>query len=600
VKAPLSFLLYALWFGLTTGVVEVAILAARKVVLHRLVFFGPDIVWMSPLMDALLFVAVGLVLLAASRVFPTAATQRFAILVFAFLAILAQLLKYPRLHWAAALVLAAGTAFQASRLLGVREARFKAFVRRSTPWLVAVLAILATSAVVRRARAEERANGAPPPIAGEAPSVLLVVLDTVRSQSLGVQGYPRATSPQLDRLARQGARFANALATAPWTTPSHRSLFTGLFPFEFRKGGGTPAGHTTLADVLRARGYLTAGFVANVELCGSETGLSRGFAHYEDYRVSLAELVLSASLTERLVNNRWTRRLVDYHDNLGRKTAPDVNRAFLAWLDEQGPRHPFFAFLNYYDTHEPYLPPEPFASRFGSARERKNALIWHHRHQGARLEKEKMSAREIQGELDAYEGSIAYLDDQMGALLEELRARGRLQNTVLVVTSDHGEQFGEHGLFTHKNSLYRQVLQVPLVISFPSRVPAAVIVDDPVTLRDVAATILDLLAVPGRPLPGSSLTRFWSRAGEVDSAADGLVLSELGADRSLVRDGYHFIQTGDGEEALYDFSNDPLETRDLDGSPQGRRVEEGLKAFLDRTIGPPGPVPEEDLGTGTQ
>src|SRR5262249_28090056 len=148
--------------------------------------------------------------------------------------------------------------------------------------------------------------------------------------------------------AKTAVRFDRAMATAPWTLPSHAAMFTGRFPRELSADFRAPldGAHPTLAETLGARGYLTAGFVANTYFCNVENGLSRGFAHYEDYLVSPSEFALSASLSRAILNHDVVRRLINYHDVIGRKMAEEINRAFLLWLERQRKR-PFFAFLNY-------------------------------------------------------------------------------------------------------------------------------------------------------------------------------------------------------------------------------------------------------------
>src|SRR5262249_3466064 len=144
------------------------------------------------------------------------------------------------------------------------------------------------------------------------------------------------------------------------------------------------------------------------------------------------------------------------------------------------PQKPFFAFLNYFDAHGPYLPPPPFNRKFGDGGPQPDLMV-----------RRTWSPQEIQRSIDAYDGALSYLDEQLGILLDKLKNQHLLENTLIVVTSDHGEQFGEHGLFDHANSLYRPLLHVPLVISYPPRVPASIRISHPVTLVNLPSTILD-------------------------------------------------------------------------------------------------------------
>jgi arylsulfatase A-like enzyme len=206
---------------------------------------------------------------------------------------------------------------------------------------------------------------------------------------------------------------------------------------------------------------------------------------------------------------------------------------------------------------------------------------------------------------DAYDGGLTFLDDRVGRLLADLERRKLLENTLVIVTADHGEQFGEHGLVDHGNSLYRPLLHVPLVVSFPGRAPSGKIVEAPVTLRDLPSTILELARVPhDRTLPGKSLSRHWTNTTETSDAKASPVLSEVryargastvhplsrGDMASLVENGYHYIRNGADEEELYDFQNDPDELRNLSKDPQHRLALERLRGTLqglmreDRTI----------------
>ncbi len=618
---PSDLLLTAIWFGLLTGFTEVVLRwTIQKGFFHIWLFYGPHFVWMAPLAEALLFALLAGLFLLVTRLRPGLLSARAGFFVPAFLSFLTLALMLPGLHPLAALLLAVGMALHVSRFLAARARGFLSLVRRSAGWAAAIVLLLGAGVFGWRALEERQAIAALPPATPGAPNVLLIVLDTVRAQSLSLYGFERPTSPQLERLARTGVRFDHAISTAPWTSPSHFSMMTGRFPHELIQQWKVPMDDTypTLAEVLGGKGYTSGGFVANVEYAGYESGLSRGFGHFEDYPASFAELVLSSSLAQAIVNNQNVRNLIGQHQILGRKTAEDVNKDFLGWLSRQDRTRPFFVFLNFYDAHELYLPPHPWDDEFGSEAKRDEKRIWHFKRRAkVPHKKEESQASVIQAELDAYHGSIAYLDDQLGRLFDELQARGLLDDTVVIVTADHGEQFGEHGKFEHGNSLYRQLVGVPLVIRFPARIPAGTVVSQPVSLRDIPATVLDLLGVDQGKIAGESLAAIWSgteppdtertllsewtggslklpaRKGSpsvVDRAVK-VLRQKLGIEtqakrevlirtKSLVADGYHYIRNGDGKEELYDFPNDSLEERDLTGSGQGHDELAHLRASL--------------------
>ena len=297
----------------------------------------------------------------------------------------------PQIYTAAWLILALGIA---ARLVP----RFERPTTRLRRWLIVQFSSFSgigrvvAGLVIGAKRLEQwREAGRPLPPA-DSPNVLLIVLDTVRADHLSLYGYYRPTSPSLERLAERGIRFDEARATSPWTLPSHASLFTGRWPSELGVKWMTPLPDRfpTLAEYLGARGYGTAGFVANNLYCSHDAGLDRGFTHYEDYVLDSGRLrpLRTALLVDgagpRLPNsgcgwpgiwrlgpsvhgsNRCVRRLLD----TGRKDAGSINRDFLEWLSHRRePRRPFFAFLNYFDAHSPYLPPAGTEFRFGLAPE---------------------------------------------------------------------------------------------------------------------------------------------------------------------------------------------------------------------------------------
>ena len=191
------------------------------------------------------------------------------------------------------------------------------------------------------------------------------------------------------------------------------------------------------------------------------------------------------------------------------KNAESINRAFLRWLTGRSePTRPFFAFLNFNDAHSPYEVPDPTTAGFGlrptSSSQR------HTLREFTGLDKTLLSTEDVRMFNDVYDDSISYLDRQLGSLLDDLTRRGLLENTLVIVTADHGEHIGDHQLFFHGNSLYRQSVQVPLVIVAKNGVPAGQMVAEPVGLSDIPATVIDLLGLgPDRTFPGRSLARYW-------------------------------------------------------------------------------------------
>src|SRR5215831_8612670 len=472
-----------IWFALVTSIGEFSLLVIKKYFFHRELGLGLHVLWMAPLAEVCFFGICGLILFAVRCYWPRLLSVRRMVCLLAFPGFFGLLGMYPKLQAYAVLLLAAGLAMQTARLITGHARAFLTLVYCTIGWLAALIGGLAVSVLLWQILSEQRAFATLPPAPPGAPNVLLITLDTVRAQSLSLYGYARPTTPQLERWAKTGVRFERAFATAPWTLPSHASIFTGRFPHETQANWLAPLDGTypTLAEVLRQRGYVTAGFVANMTYCGEHSGLSRGFSHYEAAVVAPTEFVLSSALVRMVVNAHWLRRLIHSHQIFGRKDAAEVNSAFLRWLPRQGQR-PFFVFLNYFDAHEPYLPPPPFAAPSASRGWWED--VSHTKDRSDYLDLWKMSPQQTQALREAYEGAIAYLDQQLGRLFDELHHRGVLDNTLVIVTSDHGEQFGEHRLYGHGNSLYSQALHVPLVLFLPRRVPAGLSIPEPVSLRD--------------------------------------------------------------------------------------------------------------------
>lgn len=553
------------------AVAETTVILGVKLALGRIFPFNPQGVWLAPLGNALLILPAVLLVWAVARwrrsqwAFPAAvALALFFALIEPFLLI------RPRVHGLALTILAAGLAVKGASLVQGHPR----MARRTLRWLTSVLASVVVLGALgfngTRAWRERQSLGRLGAAPDGAPNVLLLVLDTVRALSLSVYGYARPTATSLERLAARGVTFDRAVATASWTLPTHASLFTGRYAFELSASYTTPLDSTfpTLAERLTRVGYQTSGFGANLRYTTYEYGLSRGFGYYRDYDVSLREMIRTSTLTRTLAV--WAARHGAGYDAAGRITAGRMNERFFDWLDDddrRDPARPFFAFMNFFDAHGPYRPPAPYDTMF-SGREPSTRDS----------ETRDFTAAEVAELVDAYDGSLTYLDNQLGELFAGLGRRGLLENTIVIVTADHGEEFNEHGQMNHGNTLYFPSLHVPLIFA-GGVIPRGQRVLEPVTLRDVPATVLDLVRAPARAhLPGASLSRHWSTQrdslgppppspifGELDYARNlppSLPVSK-GVMKSVVVEGYHYIRDADEVEELYDIVNDPWERRNL-------------------------------------
>ena len=588
--------LSGLWFALLAGLIEGVVMLVRKYLLGGHTALGPHVIWLAPAMNLIWLVIPALVLALLVRFWKSPRANRLAIFGLALPASVAvTFLAIIELHTYSLLLLALGMAVQISAAAGRHVRGFVRLVQWTTPVLLALVAGGAAIAFGIGRWSERRTLARLPPPEAGAPNVLLLVLDTARALSMSVNGYGMPTTPNLERFARRGVNFLDAQSPSSWTLPSHGSMFTGRLPHELSTGfrAALDSVYPTLAEALVKKGYHTAGFVANLHYASREFGLDRGFMHYEDYAISFGEMFLNSSVGRYLAVRPDFRRLVGYYDILGRKNAARVNQRLLSWLEDQREEsRPFFAFINYYDAHEPYLPPEEFDRRFASPTPRKPYLTDQSIRGARRLVKLQMTAAEIRREEEAYEASLAYLDHEIGRLLDSLEARGILQNTLVIITSDHGEQFGEHGMFVHGNSLYRPLMKVPLIMALPDNIPQSVVVEQPLNLRDIATTVLDLTGTHGEEqFAGRSLRRFWDSTmvapdepllfEVITTGKPTGVVEEL---RSVVWGQMEYIRHQNGREELYDLRADPAELNNLArDATSGRRLSE-LRSAMDSII----------------
>jgi len=327
-----------------------------------------------------------------------------------------------------------------------------------------------------------------------APSVILISLDTLRPDHVGCCGYHRNTTPNLDRFAEDCALFETAIAAAPWTTPSHASVFTGLHPAEhgagvFSRGYSLAPQWRTLAEIAQRNGYLTAAFTEGICIRG-RLGFAQGFDVYSDGPAP------------------------------DRHRAGNVEATFAAagaWLDSYA-HLPFFLFVHTYEIHEPYGAPEPWKSRFAD-RARPGSP--------GNVAKDARTAADRVHTVDLYDAGIAYTDHHLGRLFERLDALKLLANTVVVVFSDHGEEFWEHGATGHMTHAYDETLRALLLIRLPGESPPHPRVKRQVALLDVFPTLLDLLGLATPHASAQSLMPLMTPGTGAAPYERAFVMSEL-------------------------------------------------------------------------
>jgi arylsulfatase A-like enzyme len=624
---PLAILVFSAWCGLISGLLEVAAIVVRKQTFDQDQFYAMSrhFIWLVPLINLVIFLAVGVfVLLPLGRSRAYWLTARvLAALTFVppFWA------AFPRIYGAAGVLLVLGFTSRLAPAFERRADAVRRLVRVSFGGVAGVVLILAASVwgadLIRQGR--EGARPLPPP---GSPNVLFIVLDTVAAEHLSLYGYRRPTSPTITDLASRGIRFDRAQATSSWTLPSHASMFTGRWPHELSVGWLTPLDGAcpTLAEFLGERGYATAGFVANYRYCAVDSGLSRGFTYYRDYffprlsalktAVTIAGALEGLSAVDDFLED-WLdidvlKPAVDLLSWLitnDPKPAEVVNGEFLEWLSwRRQHERPFFAFLNFFDAHHPYrLPPETFR-RFGTVAEENRG--------GDPVEKEMLRTHRPPSEQnvsllrDAYDDCIANLDEQLGVLIDELERRALLERTWVIIASDHGESFGEHPfIFRHGISLYQTELHVPLVVVPPRGDVEVRIVTKTVSVRDMAATVVDILHFnAGSPFPGDSLALFWN--GKSPAPAAGVVapdhaLSEVvpidpfranpwrtdqlrGPLAALTEGDWSYIRRDlDAREMLFNLGDDAGQSHDLAGDAALQPILAHLRAVLKQITGGP-------------
>ena len=406
------------------------------------------------------------------------------------------------------------------------------------------------------------------------PNIILVVLDCVRADGLGVYGNPRPVTPRLDRLAAGSRVYMQARSAAVWTLPSHASLFTGLYPRQHGVDFDHPwleASIPTLAETFAGLGYQTAAFSTNAWV-GPHFGLDRGFEHFA------ALWRVFPSMGKRPFP-QWEKALRKWVLERRDKGAAKLNDHVRIWWGRQrDPARPFFLFALYLDAHLPYRPPHGYGERLlpapalAAARQAKQDA-W--AYMAGEVD---MTPADFEGLRGLYDAEINYVDEKIGELLDFLQAAGGLDNTVVIVTADHGENIGHHRLMDHQYCVYDSLARVPLLINYPAAFAPGQ-EHMPVQHTDLFPTLLELAQADGdRDLPGRSLLqapdpsrpcitqytgphrhRFARRHPDFDPASRGYDRTFDG----LVLDDYKLIRSSRGGDELYDLDRDPAETSDL-------------------------------------
>jgi arylsulfatase A-like enzyme len=363
--------------------------------------------------------------------------------------------------------------------------------------------------------------------------VVLITIDTLRPDRLGCYGHDRPTSPHIDALADQGVRFAVATSTSSWTLPAHASIMTGLHPGEHGVHSADlalPPSARTLAERLRDRGYATAGFVSHPYL-GERWGFDQGFDHFDQ------------SAAEGSAHQPTAARVVD---------------GALSWLGRAPRDRPLFVWVHIFDPHWDYTPPAPWNTRFDPDYD--GSMDGTHRSLKPWIralnhgEPPPIARRDIDHLLALYDGEIAWTDHHLGRLLDGLRDNGRWDNTMVVLASDHGEEFYEHGsLEGHQWTLFDEVVLVPWIIRLPHDLKAGAVVERPVSTVSLCGTVLDLLGVNDQRVRSvaAAIDPDWSDQQRPHEALLDLTVSGKHRITGLRRPDFKLLRDADGREYLF-------------------------------------------------
>lgn len=380
------------------------------------------------------------------------------------------------------------------------------------------------------------------------PNVVLVIIDTLPAGHVTCYGYGRSTTPNLDALAAEGIRFEHAVAASPWTLPSFASIFTGVIPsrhmagfhldppeMDDRRLAKMRPEMITMAEVFRDHGYRTVGFFNN-PFVHPGYGLDKGFDTY-DYVGG---------------------------DNLTIRPAPQVTSDAIRWINLNGEK-PFFMVVHYFDPHLAYNPPLTHAMPYVAYYQGKLSGPFNPDKPDMRAGLPGLSEEDRKFVVGLYDGEVAAVDYELGILLKYLREKGIYDNSLVIVTADHGEEFWEHGGFEHGHTLFRELLEVPLVMKYPGTANAGQTVSGYVSLLDLFPTVAEFM---GWPLAFSQNgVSLYPRGGTVKVRPHVIVAENLHyglQQQAFYSEGYKLVVVRDtGRTTVYNLEKDPGETKDV-------------------------------------
>jgi arylsulfatase A-like enzyme len=572
-----DFIVMGVWVGMVFGVAEAAVL---------LLFyhFGSDSMWRNGVgfrslwsnaaVEAVFFGCVAAGLAMAARLvkplrerwgWPLGAAALAGLAMFGVLASPRSLELY---GCVAAGLGAAVLAFRTARAGRMAPE----FFRRTLRVVVAGVALAGMGAEGGMWWRERSALESLPAARPGAPNVLILIADALRADHVSSYGYSRETTPNVDKLAREGMLFERAFSGGHWTMPGHVALFTGALE---RRGWFPPVKDAPpypplLAETLSQHGYAAMIAAANTMWVTPRVHFARGTAQFNGYYHSLADLA-GRSYFPKMAQNAV--RLAGWFDTPNRMRAEQVNDYALEWVERSRElRRPFFIALNYMDVHDPYWPPEPFTHKYNAALTRRGLLKLH---SGTHPPPNTPEAGRRMV-VDAYDSCLAYLDARIGELLEELERRGVLDRTIVIFTSDHGEALGEERRYGHTSPfLTQEVTRIPLIIRYPPGVARGERVKRNVSHAQIPATVLQLLGLEAAATQWVSLLA-------PPAEADSPVLINGDVRQAVVSGKWHYIVEHDTQKVrLYNLDADPAQADNLAGKPEQAEIEAALRQKLE-------------------
>ncbi len=388
----------------------------------------------------------------------------------------------------------------------------------------------------------------------DSPNVMILSIDCLRADHLSLYGYNRKTTPNIDEFSKDAVVFTQAISQSTWTQTSMASLFTSLYPYQHgvdkieEANGNIVSGvlneeETTLAEVLFRNGFLTMAWTKGNHM-KSSMGFAQGF--------------------------------MEYNDNLG--LIEKINKSFTKWVSKTGKHYNFLAYLHYNDLHDPYRPKAPYDTMYGVYSDVYSGIDFSNWTKSRKEILRKLTRKDVDQLVAYYDGLLTYTDSHIGLLLDELKRAGLYDDTLIIITSDHGDGFMEHGYLGHSKAPYEELIRVPLIIKFPNSRYGGEIVKSQVRLIDVMPTILDYLGIRvDHSLAGFSLLNLLSADGKEDGEIDfpGYAYSERGDTLAIRTEKFKYIyfQRNEKKEEFYDLVTDPHESDNIIASKQEEAAE---------------------------